>query len=495
MPCRTCSAPKARALVGCSFVIALAHATSRAAHSIDALVVGHAFEIQSVSIDGVAELAVDHRALEAVHSAASVVIENFPTSATASHTFNLRPFQVFTNEATLIVADHPFDTIAPRPAVTLLRGSVDNDPASIVYLAITPGAVNGFFETDGQRFIVATSRDPGSSPVVYAPDKLTSLDEPSTLPSCGAEELPEYHAVLANFARPSVDRGDSDAPLPRRRALLAIEADNEFVSMFVTDADCTAYVATLFGAVSTIYHRDLNIDLRINHLRLWRQLDDPWTETVAQTQLSQLRLYYIANMQGVERSAAHLLSQRAFTGAGGTAYLNGLCSDLGYGISGYLNGFFPVPLEDNQAQNWDPYVVTHELGHNFGAPHTHQMAPPIDACGLGDCSAAASGTIMSYCHTCSGALRNIAFDFHPRIRNERMIPFLNNVICNLTAPAACLADFDSSGAVTGTDLAYILGRFFVPTAAPYTQGDLNGDSIVTGTDLSVFLRVFGQPCN
>src|SRR5690606_25285714 len=64
--------------------------------------------------------------------------------------------------------------------------------------------------------------------------------------------------------------------------------------------------------------------------------------------------------------------------------------------------------------NWDLVVAAHELGHNFGAIHTHNYNPPLDGCGNGDCSAPFGGTIMSYCHTCSGGLGNITLHFHPQ---------------------------------------------------------------------------------
>ena len=61
-------------------------------------------------------------------------------------------------------------------------------------------------------------------------------------------------------------------------------------------------------------------------------------------------------------------------------------------------------------------VIAHELGHNCGTGHTHDSySPPIDGCGNGDCSEASNGTIMSYCHICSGGLSNIALDFHPLV--------------------------------------------------------------------------------
>ena len=70
--------------------------------------------------------------------------------------------------------------------------------------------------------------------------------------------------------------------------------------------------------------------------------------------------------------------------------------------------------------NWDFIVVTHELGHNFGADHTHEYCPPIDTC-QDHCEGAAAcgsqGTLMSYCHLCPGGITNIDLEFDPFIAN------------------------------------------------------------------------------
>jgi hypothetical protein len=113
--------------------------------------------------------------------------------------------------------------------------------------------------------------------------------------------------------------------------------------------------------------------------------------------------------------------------------MNAVCSTWGYAVSADLAGYFPYPLLDNHAQNWDVFVVSHEMGHNFGGPHTHDMNPPIDGCAYGDCSVAPNGTIMSYCHGCPGGMTNIVLHFHERIINEEILPFLASLSCDLSA--------------------------------------------------------------
>ncbi|MHC4965032.1 MAG: M12 family metallo-peptidase, partial [Planctomycetota bacterium] len=179
---------------------------------------------------------------------------------------------------------------------------------------------------------------------------------------------------------------------------LAVETDWEFTGdLFEGDPDAsTAYATELIAAVSEIYLRDVDVTLLISYLSIWADANDLWTQSSIFDQLDQFQDYYETNMQHIERHTAHFLSGRALTGAGGVAYLPGLCNgEWAYGLSAHLNGFFPYPLEDNHPQNWDVVVVAHELGHNFGAPHTHSMDPPIDECAYGDCTGADEGTSTS----------------------------------------------------------------------------------------------------
>ena len=160
-------------------------------------------------------------------------------------------------------------------------------------------------------------------------------------------------------------------------------------------------------------------------------------------------------MSGVDRDVAHVLSGRDNLPYGGVAWGSTLCSyDWGYSVSGYLNGSFPYPLEDNNGGNWDLVVMSHELGHNFGSPHTHDLG--IDGCAFGDCSLSADGTIMSYCHTCPGGISNIRLGFNEQIK-DTMYSLLEERTCDETGEdVAALDDVVSTFANYDVDIDVLL---------------------------------------
>jgi len=149
---------------------------------------------------------------------------------------------------------------------------------------------------------------------------------------------------------------------------------------------------------------------------------------------------------------AHFMTTRGL--GGGIAYLNTLCNTSGFqcAVSASLStNIIPFPT-----YSWSVEVVTHEMGHNVGSPHTHACSwngnnTAIDGCGPaagyseGSCPTAplppsGGGTIMSYCHLVSGVGINFNNGFGPQpgdlIRNKYNTASCNTGSCS---PPVCVA--------------------------------------------------------
>ncbi len=368
---------------------------------------------------------------------------NLPDGTTAPVTF--RRFEITTANTRVIVGTRNADREIPTPPIVLFEGQVRGEPDSWVFLAAGPQGVGGLIRTRaGPLSITRDERSMilSAAPIIAA-RRMNDPPAPGSPPFCGTDHsiigIALQHALESTRARgplPAPSRGD----LPCREVDIAVDSDWEFTNnLFAGNTDAAAaYALTLLGAASSIYRRDLNVTLRVVYLRLWEEEADPYRVCGAFDLLYAFRDHWDANMTGVERDLAHLLSARVFPEAAGVASLGGLCahtsdedSPFPYGISTRLNGFFPMPPTDHHLQNLDLYLVAHEIGHGFGATHTNLLEPPQDTC-PGSCENAAEGTIMSICYLCSGGFENIAMGFHPRSIAENIAPYLDMVACDLS---------------------------------------------------------------
>src|SRR5439155_323396 len=144
------------------------------------------------------------------------------------------------------------------------------------------------------------------------------------------------------------------------------------------------------------------------------------------------------------RTVVHFVSGKSVQG--GIAYLDVLCdSSYGYGVS-QVYGSFDL---SQPSQIWDALVFTHELGHNFGTPHTHCYSPPLDKCFSGEAGCysgpvvTSRGTIMSYCHLLAGGLSNIDLVFGSTVSDR---------INQSVAQATCLTDVPIVSTTTTTGI-------------------------------------------
>ncbi len=379
----------------------------------------------------------DHAALRDLALGEHTVLQDFPLGRAGQVTLDLQRFSILSPDARIVEGTLAGDRPLPPGDLVLLKGTVvGEDPDSTVFIAVGQWGVNGFISRANSLHWISTGPYAGilgAQPRIRVTDTL-DLTEPMA-PFCGwTPDNPDLNPPAAQI-RPSTRQDARSTGC--ESAVIAVDTDYEFTAnLFGGNTAASAdYALTLLGAVSTIYERDVNVSQTVGYLRVWGTDVDPYgNEPEMGEFLNKLRSHWRNNMQGISRVVTHGLSGRPL--GGGVAWVGVLCStEWGYAVSTSLAGSFPLPPTDHRAGNWDPFVVAHELGHNFGTGHTHDSYDPvIDGCGLGDCSAAWGGTIMSYCHGCAGGMANIVLAFHPRVQD---------VIEATVANAGCFTFLDS----------------------------------------------------
>jgi hypothetical protein len=164
-----------------------------------------------------------------------------------------------------------------------------------------------------------------------------------------------------------------------------------------------------------------------------------------------------ANYRSSNTVPSNLNAYINYSYSGGVAYLNGLCSNARFSVSGIESSFNTVPT-----YSWSVMVVSHELGHNMGSQHTHACAwngnnTAIDGCGENagyseGCSGInppAGGTIMSYCHLTSVGI-NFSQGFGPQPA-ARIAAYVDGSSCVAPCADPTCDDGFQNGDETGVD--------------------------------------------
>ena len=410
----------------------------------------------------------------------------------------LERFDPFTPDATFVVVDEQgHQQTLPRPEILALAGSVAGDPDGDAFLSFGPAGVEGWIRFDGIAFGVSDGI--GDGPVlIHRLDALPPIDPELAANFCGTDLLdpiptadaPEGMGPHRPAHRGEARHGVASLGGSCELITLAIDSDQELVGLFGGDTEATlGYVGTLMAATSSIYVRDHGIRIQAGYIRLWIG-EDPWNAGGTADELYAFRDFWQAEMNDVERDLAHFLSGRGL--GGGVAWLPGLCNAYGYGLSANLNGSFPYPVENNSGQNWDLMVFSHELGHNVGCPHTHDIG--VDNCAGGDCSVTPNGTIMSYCHLCSGGLANVRMEFCP----ENMINVadtLASISCDYTVTPDTIARDDQVKVVPAESvLLDVLANDAGLDCGEVTLGGFEDSSVLGGlVELVEDGGIFGRP--
>lgn len=358
---------------------------------------------------------------------------------------------------------------AAARSVATFAGPVAGFPNGHAIISLSPWGASGLVELEGRRFTLVpqAAAGAGGAGLVRGPARWVES------PGAGAPDAPEPCRALRN---PDPSRGANDGGVAGTgsgsgmrdlRVRIAADCDQEFTAMFAGEAEAAAYVTALYAAIDDVYRRECGVRIQLSYVRLWTTEADPYQDP---DPLGQFRDVWEAEQGSVVRDVAQLLTGRRNLPYGGVAWLNAACGSFGYSVCGYLIGQFADPGRTDPG-NWDVIVTAHELGHNIGTLHTHDYG--IDTCASGT---VLRGTIMSYCHTVSGATANVDMGFHVICR-QAMESFM------VTAP--CLGhDCDGDGV---EDLEAITAGLVADSNAdgiPDSCQDCDGDGVLDPEEIS-----------
>lgn len=383
----------------------------------------------------------------------------------------------------------------PRSNLVFYWGSAEVDGDTRVFVSVDPatGRLEGFSQSfegiqelrpqtpqttgddsEGGQYLVAPAE-------AFMKASVAEGDMGESSWSCGEETLPRD--LVPNLAeRSSLSSIFDKAITSLHTATIAVDTDNELMSgQFANNTtNATNYIASLIAKMNVIYERDLLIRLVQGHTILrTSNVADPYPSAVGGnadgTKLNEFTNYWRNNYGNVTRALAMMLSgKQGGGGASGIAWVGALCSTY----SGYS---FNQVYGD---ATFDAGLVGHEIGHNFGSPHTHCYNPPVDTCfsngGTGcyvggtSCPAATTingvtnvrGTIMSYCHHIGGCGKSNVFHpatvamLQPRIQNA-----VNSCIIPLVTGPTVTGVSPASGSTAGGTTVTLTGSNFLPGAS------------------------------
>lgn len=354
----------------------------------------------------------------------------------------------------------------PRNNGRHFSGTINNNQNSIVAISIYQNGISGFFSVDSKNYSINKLRN--SSNVYYIIEDNYSLDPLALKNGCDGINSNFDPVKLKDKFRSNIKKSNANSIIG-----IYIECDHNMFNDFGSVTRAANKTLELFNIVFCLYKRDFTeFNLRISEIKVW-DTDDPYNAESPIT-IHDLLTNFETELPSYEGRIAHLLTT-SDNDFGGKA--SDVLNVLDQGSCPYPENIYAVSdiedrdpstsldsdIYDEFSYSWPIYVISHEMGHQLGSPHTHACKwdvnsngsfQQIDDCGnvfftsdgldnnnngtIDDISEAegelcftqstsiipSSGTIMSYCHLNGFNGIDFSVGFDNLVKNQ-IISFVN----------------------------------------------------------------------
>ncbi|EPR72400.1 putative internalin [Winogradskyella psychrotolerans RS-3] len=371
---------------------------------------------------------------------------------------------------------------AQFPNMRTYAGQGIDNPTEIIRFSITPKGFHAIFlgTSYGTQFIDPFSKE-GNIYTVYSKRDLTDSDFEFECGVIDDDSLLETTSFSNSLAR------NADDGLLRNYRI-AVACTGEYTQFHGgTVPDAMAAIVVTLNRVNSIYERDLSITLTLVADNASIIYTDGETDVFSNNSNSVLISQSQSVINAAITSAGYDIGHTFSTGAGGLASPGVTCNtnSKARGVTGISQ-----PVGDA----FDIDFVAHELGHQFGAPHTFNGT-------VGNCSGAnrsgsnayepgSGSTIMAYAGICGSDNIQVGSDayFH---QNS-----INRIWNHVTSTGACPVNRVATGNLE--PVADAGANYVIPQGTPYlldgsNTSDVDGLETLTYTWEQYDLGTAGLP--
>lgn len=369
------------------------------------------------------------------------------------------------------------------------RGMISGNPKSLASFNFFNGELNGIVSDLTYNNLVVGKLAAGNDKdyIVYSDAEMLVPNNFNCMVKDKVVSVPQRDQYLQRSA------------LSERCVTTYFEIDHD---LFLANGSSTTltsnWMTSVFNNVQTLFAND-GITISLKSLYIWTE-DDPY-----EGDSSFEYLFQFNDVRPVFDGDVGQLVGLDPGGLGGVAVtINGLCSQNNFSYSDVDFNVATVPTF-----SWTVQVVSHELGHLLGSPHTHACVwngnnTSIDGCGTqagyeeGNCgigpipSPQEKGTIMSYCHLIGGVGISFVNGFGPQPAEAILIAVETSTCLSTDCINTCINTIaeitasdvtTTSATLTWNDLTENPGSYEV-SVSPLDEGS-SGFLPVSGSSIDV----------